>query len=538
METHETRAPSGPRLRLLLAAVVPAILATAAAYALLWDRVHWGPPALIALLGAAIAYSTLRESELRMGDVSICGNVIPFFAAVELAGPLVAGLVLAVTHLGLNLRRGRSVGVVASNLLSDLLVALAAAGVLGLLDGLLGTASGEPLHLAALIAAGFTADSATYLLLVALAWLETDEPPRRGLATQYLGVVPILVIGMLMTAAVVWVHQEGGLAALVVALVALPVFYELIERINQIENELRVERDRNARYLAVAGSMFLVLDSDGRITLINERGAELLGRAQSELIGADWFALTAPAGEAGARREEFERRLGGGGAAADGAEATLAVPGGDERIVTWNTTVLHDHAGRPTGMLVSSDDVTARRRAEARVAYLAYHDPLTGLANRAAFEQRLAEALDRSRASGVALALYFLDVDGFKTINDELGHAAGDELLRQIGDRLRGVVRGDDLIVRQGGDEFLLLSEVGRGRLAGNVETVRARVQETFRAPFELYGRELAISVSAGVAVYPDDAGDADTLVRTADDDMYRAKRRSGRARGARAVRA
>ncbi|MDQ3933556.1 MAG: GGDEF domain-containing protein [Actinomycetota bacterium] len=518
-----------PRLGLLLAVVVPAIVASVALYALVWNGVYWGPPALALLLGAAIVYSTLRESELRMGGVAISGNVIPFFAAVELAGPLVAGLTLTATHLGLNLRRRRSAGIVASNVLSDLLVALMAAGVLALAGGLLGSQSGEPLHLVALIVAGFSADSACVLMHLGLTRLETGERPRDGWLKPYLGIARILVIGMLMTAAVVWVYQQGGLTALAVALVALPVFYELVERINQIENELRIERDRNARYLAVAGSMFLVLDRDGRITLINERGAELLGRPESDLVGADWFGLTAPPDEVDVRRAEFERRLHHGGEPGR-SEATLAVPGG-ERVVTWNTTILRGDDGRASGMLVSSEDVTARRRAEARVAYLAYHDQLTGLANRAAFEQSLVHALEGASATGTALALYFLDVDGFKSINDELGHAAGDELLRQIAGRLRDVVRGDDLVVRQGGDEFLLLSRVGRERLPANVETVRERVEAVFAMPFELEGRTLSVSVSTGVAVYPDDALDAETLVRRADDDMYRAKRRSGRAR-------
>ena len=519
-----------PRLGLLLAVAGPAIAATLAVYALLWDDARWGPPALVLLLVAAIAYSTLRESELRMAKLSVCGNVVPFFAAVELVGPVPAGLALAAANLALNLRRRRAAGVVVSNVLADLAVAPLTAGGLALLDALLGTAHGEPLHLVALIAAGFCADSFLYVLLIGLTRIETGERPPDGLLRPYLGLSRIIAVGMLMTAAVVWVHQQGGLTALAVALVALPVFYELVERLNQIENELRVERDRNARYLAVAGSMFLVLDRDGRITLINERGAELLGRPEDELLGADWFALTAPAGELEARRDEFRRRLARGDAS-PGSEASLALRGGGERIVTWNTTVLRDDDGHATGMLVSSEDVTARRRAEERVAYLAYHDQLTGLANRAAFEQRLPRALAEADAAGAAVALLFLDVDGFKSINDQLGHAAGDDLLRQIAARLGGAIRDDDLIVRQGGDEFLVLARVPRGGLAARVDNLRARVESVFAEPFDLDGRPLATAVSIGVALYPDEAPDGEALVRRADDEMYRAKRRSGRAR-------
>lgn len=526
------------RTVLLLALVGPAIGATLVAYALLWSGGQWHPTALALVLVTAIVYSTLRESELRMAKLSVSGNIIPFYATVELVGPLPAGLALALVNLALNVRRNRSVGIVGCNVFSDLLAALLAAGGLAVLDSLLGTHGGEPLHLVALIVTGFCTDSLLYLLLVALTRIETGERPPEGLVRPYLGLARVIFIGMLMTAAVVWVYQEGGLAALAVALIALPIFYELVERINRIENELRVERDRNARYLAVAGSMFLVLDTDARISLINQRGVELLGRPEGELLGEDWFALTAPADEVETRRAEFDRRLrqrgtGESGEGAAGSESILALREGHERIVTWNTTVLHDDYGQAAGMLVSSEDVTARRRAEARVAYLAYHDQLTGLANRAVFEQRLTRALAEADAAGTALALYFLDVDGFKSINDELGHAAGDELLCQIAARLREVVRGDDLIVRQGGDEFLLLSRVARDQLEASVDKLRERVESIFRRPFELDGRALAISVSVGVAAYPDQAPDGETLVRRADDDMYRAKRRSGRARSA-----
>lgn len=538
MLTHDLRPAPPARTALLLALVGPAIAATLVAYVLLWSGAQWHPPVLALVLVTAIVYSTLRESELRMAKLSVSGNLIPFFATVELVGPLPAGLALALANLALNVRRNRSVGIVASNVLSDLLAALLTAGGLAALDTLLGTQSGEPLHLVALIVAGFCGDSVLYLLLVALTRIETREHPPEGLLRPYLGLARVIFIGMLMTAAVVWVHQEGGLAALAVALVALPIFYELVERINRIENELRVERDRNARYLAVAGSMFLVLDTEGRISLINQRGVELLGRPEGELLGEDWFALTAPAGEVDSRRAEFARGLGRrdageGGEGAAGSESILALREGHERIVTWNTTVLRDDHGRATGMLVSSEDVTARRRAEARVAYLAYHDQLTGLANRAVFEQRLTRTLAEADLAGTALALYFLDVDGFKSINDELGHAAGDELLCQIAARLREVVRGDDLIVRPGGDEFLLLSRMARDQLEAGVDRLRERIESVFRRPFELDGRALAISVSVGVAVYPDQALDGATLVRRADDDMYRAKRRSGRARSA-----
>jgi diguanylate cyclase (GGDEF)-like protein/PAS domain S-box-containing protein len=524
-------AAAARRSRALVAALALPVAAAMAGYAVLWSGDQWRPAGLAVVLLAAIAYACLRERELVVRRLSFSGSLIPFYAAVALLGPVPAGLALAASQLAISLWRRRSAGVVASNLLSDLLLAPAAAGVLAALGALLGTSSGDPLNLVALVAAGFVADCGSVVLLTGLARAETGAGPPGALRAHFRDIAGILAVGMVMTAGVVWVYEQGGLAALTVVLVALPVFYELLDRIDRIENELRVERDRNARYLAVARSILLVLDADGRIELINRRGAELLGSPESELVGRDWFALTAPPDEVDARRAEFRERLGGHGDEDQEGEAVLALRPGGERVVTWNTTVLFDEEGVASGMLVSSEDVTARRRAEARVSHLAYHDQLTGLANRAALEQRLDPALAAAGAAGGAAVLVFLDVDGFKAVNDEHGHAAGDELLRQIAGRLREVVRGDDLLVRQGGDEFLVLCRVPRERLEASVERVRERVESVFERPFELDGRRVASTGSIGVAVYPDEAADGEALVRRADDAMYVAKRRSARAR-------
>ena len=167
-------------------------------------------------------------------------------------------------------------------------------------------------------------------------------------------------------------------------------------------------------------------------------------------------------------------------------------------------------------------DTTARRVLEAQLLEQAFHDELTGLANRALFKDRLEHALSRRSTGRRLVGLLYLDVDRFKTVNDSLGHTAGDSLLLAIADRLRSVLRPEDTIARLGGDEFgILVEEI---HLPDEALAVAERVLSAFEEPFELLGRQMTVRASVGVVVAV--AGDrtGDDLLRDADVAMYRAK--------------
>jgi len=163
-----------------------------------------------------------------------------------------------------------------------------------------------------------------------------------------------------------------------------------------------------------------------------------------------------------------------------------------------------------------------RARAEETISHLAYHDHLTGLPNRALFHDRLTVALAQARRQKRTAAVLFLDLDEFKTVNDTAGHVLGDGLLQKVAERLTGVIRDGDTAARMGGDEFaVLVPEVSS---VDEVAHVAERVLEAFRRPWVLGGQEFHVTTSVGIAMYPTDSSDAESLLRNADDAMYEAK--------------
>lgn len=193
--------------------------------------------------------------------------------------------------------------------------------------------------------------------------------------------------------------------------------------------------------------------------------------------------------------------------------------------VRWFATTiasLADEHGRVTRLRGAMLDVTARRLAETRVQRLAYHDDLTGLPNRAAFMDHIAEAVERAGGLGSRFALLFLDLDGFKEINDSLGHDAGDDLLRQVSQRIRACLRQADRLARFGGDEFLVLIDPVRRRR--DVEAVTRKILKAVATPLKLDGLMATVSASIGIAMFPDDGEDPSRLLKNADAAMYQAK--------------
>ena len=190
-------------------------------------------------------------------------------------------------------------------------------------------------------------------------------------------------------------------------------------------------------------------------------------------------------------------------------------------------SALRNAQGNATHYVSIGSDISERKQAEERIHYLAHYDAMTGLPNRLLLRDRFQQAVALSERNQSKVALLSLDLDRFKVINDTLGHLVGDELLRQVVGRLRKAVRASDTISRQGGDEFIVVTQDHGG--AAMAATIANSIQEHLAPPFICSGQEVSVTASIGIAVYPDDGDDFDTLIKKCDIAMYHAKE-SGRA--------
>ena len=267
-----------------------------------------------------------------------------------------------------------------------------------------------------------------------------------------------------------------------------------------------------------AGDVISVLDADLRVRWQSPSVTRLLGFDPERALGRRAIELVHP--EDGLEVERLLRATSHRSGAVTLSTRSRHASGEWRHLEVIADNRLDDPAVE--GIVLSMRDVTSRKALEDELRHQAFHDALTGLANRALFEDHLVQALARARRHREPVAVLFLDLDDFKTINDSLGHQAGDELLRAVAIRIAGVVRAHDTAARLGGDEFAVLAETG-GDDDDGARTIAARLLEAVADPFAVAGRELRVSVSIGLA-WSDGSIGVKELMRDADTAMYAAK--------------
>src|SRR5262245_29613066 len=201
----------------------------------------------------------------------------------------------------------------------------------------------------------------------------------------------------------------------------------------------------------------------------------------------------------------------------------IEMPGGESRILATNRIVVRDGEGNAKHLVVVIDDITERKKSEQRIAFMAHHDVLTGLPNRLAVMEKIEEAVARHRRRGDSFAILLLDLDRFKHVNDTLGHAVGDTLLRETASRLKASLRETDVLARLGGDEFAIVQDSESNQREA-ASALANRVIEIVSRPFKIEGNEVNIATSVGIALGPEHATNSDSLMKMADLALYRAK--------------
>jgi len=286
------------------------------------------------------------------------------------------------------------------------------------------------------------------------------------------------------------------------------------------------QRRKYEEELRLAASVFhssaegvLVTDAAGTILSVNPAFSEITGYSEAEAIGrrpsllrserhepefyeAMWECLAT----AGCWQGEIWNRRKGG-----------------EAYLEWLTiNRIDDHTGNPVRYVSVFHDITEMRRKDERIRHIAFHDALTGLPNRMLLQDRLKHALARAEREEARLSVTFIDLDRFKAINDSLGHEVGDNLLQEVGQRIKGQLRAMDTVARLGGDEFVVLMEDLEG--SGACATLAEKLITEIARPMTLAGHTVEVGASMGIAFYPDDGTDCVELMKRADMAMYAAK--------------
>jgi diguanylate cyclase (GGDEF)-like protein/PAS domain S-box-containing protein len=316
-------------------------------------------------------------------------------------------------------------------------------------------------------------------------------------------------------------EEDAGLLALVSVVAAQ--LGSVIQR-KRTEEALRASEEKFRAVAETASDAIVVADNRGDVTYFNT-GAERTFRLPArEAVGRPLVALLPERFHDTYQSEVSALLSAGGGAVGRTIEAAARRSDGTEFPV--ELSLAYWQARGQTFVTAIIRDVTDRRHAEEQIRHLAFHDALTGLPNRLLFGDRLQMAINHARRHRRRVAVLFVDIDRFKVINDSLGHTRGDRLLQDVAERLRECLREDDTIARFGGDEFtLLLASVARVEDAINVAR---KILKALEAPFPQAGRDLFVTPSIGVVLYPDDGHDLETLVKNADAAMYQAKEQGG----------
>jgi diguanylate cyclase (GGDEF)-like protein/PAS domain S-box-containing protein len=294
-----------------------------------------------------------------------------------------------------------------------------------------------------------------------------------------------------------------------------------------IEERVRQSEERARSIVATTSDAFVATDADGLVMEWNRAAELLFGWEPEEAVGVPFaeLVLGEKDGEAVNALMGRYRELGDRSGFEAGTEVRARRRDGSELIAEM--TLWPIGSGERASFNAFVTDITERKSREQAVEHMAFHDRLTGLPNRAHLETRVADALASVDAGRTGeAALLFLDIDRFKHVNDTMGHDAGDELLRQVAERLRRGARSHDVVARLAGDEFVvLLTDLPAPGAVQAAAYVADRIRAALTEPYDLPGGSFSTTASVGVAVYPEDAHDAAGLFKAADEVMYEQKR-------------
>lgn len=298
-------------------------------------------------------------------------------------------------------------------------------------------------------------------------------------------------------------------------------------RLNQklrltLEHTIELEQEKSRLYLDVASVMCMALDQEGKIVLLNPKGCEVLGTTKEEAIGKDWFETFGSDEDAASTKALFEGIISGKREMIEYYENKVRTQDGRERIIAWHNALLKDTSGNVIGTFSSGEDITKIRESEKEIERIVHYDALTNLPNRLLLGARLEHSIQRAKRERKRVGVLYLDINHFKDINESYGYSTGDLVIKQLAYKIGGLMRQEDTLSHIGGDEFIILLE--EIRESDECERMLKGIMEIFDEPIETQAGDLKLSASIGIAAYPDDGENGETLLKNADIALRKAK--------------
>jgi diguanylate cyclase (GGDEF)-like protein/PAS domain S-box-containing protein len=300
------------------------------------------------------------------------------------------------------------------------------------------------------------------------------------------------------------------------------LIWQMVTNLKRVKNEFEKSQSQLQAIIHNAMDGIITISELGEIQEFNPAAEKIFGYSRQEVMGQN-VKMLMPEPVRSEHDNYLSRYIGTGQAhtlGVSGREVTAVRKNGEQFPMELSASEMVLRGERYFVGIVR--DVTERKLAEQKIMHLAHHDYLTDLPNRALFLDRLEQSIALAKRSDYKEAILFLDLDGFKKVNDTLGHGTGDLLLQEVAKRLKKVIRSSDTVARVGGDEFtFVLNDIGTDEHAASVA---ANIIATLAEPFDLQGQQCHIGGSIGISIYPDDAHDFATLLRQADEAMYLTK--------------
>ncbi|MGE3482650.1 MAG: diguanylate cyclase, partial [Gammaproteobacteria bacterium] len=322
-----------------------------------------------------------------------------------------------------------------------------------------------------------------------------------------------------------WIHTRADGDNFPVEVLLTPIRWNNRQMVHVVWRDI-TERKQSELHLQLAAKVFentregiIITDPDRVILAVNRAFCEITGYPEQDVQGLSPDFLESPDLRPGFYREMFSEL---GTAGHWQGETLIRRRNGEAFPALLSLSQVRGPKGETSHFVGVFADISDAKEAEARLEYLAYHDSLTDLPNRILLLDRLKHAMDKAERSQTMVAVLFLDLDRFKHVNDSLGHAAGDQLLQQVTNRIHAVCRDDDTLARIGGDEFVLVMEDLKD--AANAAYMAERVIQSLEKSFQIEDHDIAMTISIGISIYPADGNDVTVLLRNADAAMYQSK--------------